>query len=661
MSFPIIEADPYLKDYENDINLRMENYARVRKTLAGKKSLLDVAQNDKYYGFHQADGGWYYRENAPGADEMYLVGDFNGWDRFTHRMKRRKNGDFEIFLPGKNALYHGCNVQTLVYSHGRALERIPVYADYVVQDKETHQWCAQIYAPEKKYHWRKRSFHPAKPLLIYECHIGMAEDKFGVGTYNEFTENVLPRIHALGYNAIQIMAIAEHPYYGSFGYQVSNFFAPSSRFGTPDELKNLIDTAHELGITVLLDLVHSHLVKNTREGIAEFDGTDFQFSPHGKKGDHPAWGTRLFDYAKPEVQRFLLSNLRYWMEEYHFDGFRFDGVTSMLYHNHGLGQDFDNYKKYFSLNTNTDAVTYLQLANELVHEINPEAITIAEDTSAMPGLALPIADGGIGFDYRMAMGEPDFWIKTLKEKRDENWDIWQIWHELTSRRPGEKVIAYVESHDQALVGDKTIMFRLCDKEMYWGMEKKKSNLVIDRGIALHKMLRLLTLGAGGEAYLNFMGNEFGHPEWIDFPREGNNWSYQYCRRQWSLVDDKKLKYEFLNDFDAAMIKFAGANKLLKEIPESLWVEQEDKILVFKRKNVIFAFNFNAKKSYEGYFIPAPSGDWQVEFSTDDTEFGGQGRVAHQKYESRDNGFQIYLPSRTGIVLSTKNVVHIDIK
>ena len=328
MSFSLIDADPYLKDFEGDINLRMQNYARVRKNLLGaKKSLLDISENHKYYGFHQADGGWYYRENAPGADEMYLVGDFNGWDRFTHRMKRRKNGDFEIFLPGKDALKNGQNIQTLVYSHGKALERIPVYADYVVQDAETHQWCAQLFIPDKKYHWKKRSFHPQKPLLIYECHIGMAQDKFGVGTYKEFTENVLPRVAKLGYNTIQIMAIAEHPYYGSFGYQVSNFFAASSRFGTPDDLRELIDTAHELGIAVLLDVVHSHLVKNTREGIAEFDGTDYQFSPHGAKGNHPAWGTRLFDYAKPEVLRFLLSNLRYWMEEYHFDGFRFDGVV----------------------------------------------------------------------------------------------------------------------------------------------------------------------------------------------------------------------------------------------------------------------------------------------------------------------------------------------
>ena len=639
MSFSLIDADPYLKDFEGDIDLRMQNYARVRKNLLGtKKSLLDISENHKYYGFHQADGGWYYRENAPGADEMYLVGDFNGWDRFTHRMKRRKNGDFEIFLPGKDALKNGQNIQTLVYSHGKALERIPVYADYVVQDAETHQWCAQLFIPDKKYHWKKRSFHPQKPLLIYECHIGMAQDKFGVGTYKEFTENVLPRVAKLGYNTIQIMAIAEHPYYGSFGYQVSNFFAASSRFGTPDDLRELIDTAHELGIAVLLDVVHSHLVKNTREGIAEFDGTDYQFSPHGAKGNHPAWGTRLFDYAKPEVLRFLLSNLRYWMEEYHFDGFRFDGVTSMLYHNHGLGQDFDNYKKYFSLNTNTDAVTYLQLANELVHELDSDAITIAEDTSAMPGLALPIADGGIGFDYRMAMGEPDFWIKTLKEKKDEDWHPTSIFWELTNRRADEKTISYAESHDQALVGDKTIIFRLIDSDMYW-----------------HMMV-------GG--YLNFMGNEFGHPEWIDFPREGNGWSYKYARRQWDLVDREDLKYKFLGAFDKAMIHLISKIRHFENLPVvKLWDKDDDQVLAFMRGKYLFVFNFNYQKSFTDYGFLAPEGEYSLVLDTDNPDFGGFGNVQDDQphftrhdplYEDTGKGWlMLYLPARSAQVLKLK--------
>ena len=588
---------------------------------------------------------------------MYLEGDFNGWSQTSHPMKKLDNGNFEIFLPGKNALWNGCRVKAVVHHGGKVLERIPLYAARVVQDPETYLWCAEVYAPEKKYRWRKRVFHPKKPLMIYECHIGMAQEKYGIGSYAEFRENVLPRIQALGYNTIQIMAVMEHPYYGSFGYQVSNFFAASSRYGTPDDLKELIDTAHTMGIAVLLDVVHSHAVRNTNEGINEFDGTTYQFFHEGPAGDHQAWGTKLFNYGKNEVLHFLLSNLKFWMTEYRFDGFRFDGVTSMLYHDHGLGSSFDHYDKYFSLNTDTEAVTYLQLANELIKEVNPEALSLAEDTSAMPGLCLPIEDGGLGFDYRLAMGEPDLWVRTLKEVPDEDWDIWNIWYELTGRRPEEPVIGYVESHDQALVGDKTVMFRLCDKEMYWSMEKKTQNMVIDRGIALHKMIRLLTMSLGGEGYLNFMGNEFGHPEWIDFPRQGNGWSYHYCRRQWSLVENHELKYEWLNEFDNEMVHFAEQSELLTGDAHNLWVHQGDKILMYQKKGRVFAFNFNPTRSFGGYFMPVRTeGDYRVVLSTDDPEVGGQGRISREVVYHAETipdgriGFLVYLPSRTAMVL-----------
>jgi 1,4-alpha-glucan branching enzyme len=268
---------------------------------------------------------------------------------------------------------------------------------------------------------------------------------------------------------------------------------------------------------------------------------------------------------------FLLSNLKYWMDQYHFDGFRFDGITSMLYHDHGLGVAFTDYGKYFSMNTDLDAVAYLQLATQLARQVNPNAILIAEDMSALPGLCVPIKDGGVGFDYRLAMGIPDLWIKLIKTQPDENWNMWHIWHELTSRRPHEGYIGYAESHDQALVGDKTLIFRLCDAAMYTDMNKDSHSPVIERGVALHKMIRLITLSLGGEGYLNFMGNEFGHPEWIDFPREGNNWSYFYCRRQWHLADDPALRYEYLLQFDKEMIQLAKTQNLLSRPPVCLFV------------------------------------------------------------------------------------------
>ncbi len=654
-TWKLLQYDPYLQGFSKDLDLRMDHY---RKTLARilpeGDSLSDFANGHAYFGFHKEEDRWVYREWAPGAEEMFLTGSFCKWDRTAYPMEKRENGVWEISLP-LDTLHDGDIVRALVVHDGEILERIPLYANRVLQNPEDHTWDAVIYDPEEPFCWTDAGFKPKKKLFIYECHIGMAQEAGKVGSYEEFRVNILPRIRDLGYNTIQIMAIMEHPYYASFGYQVTNFFAASSRYGRPEALKQLIDTAHSMGIAVLLDVVHSHACLNTREGINQFDGTDYQFFHEGVRGHHPAWNTRCFDYSKPEVLHFLLSNLKYWMNEYHFDGFRFDGITSMLYLDHGLGVAFTDYGKYFSMNTDLDAVAYLQLATQLARQINPNAILIAEDMSALPGLCVPIKDGGVGFDYRLAMGEPDLWIRLLKEVPDEHWDLHQIYYELTVRRPKEKVIGYCESHDQALVGDKTIMFRLCDSQMYWNMGKDSQNLAVDRGMALHKLLRLITMTLGGEGYLTFMGNEFGHPEWIDFPREGNGWSYHYCRRQWSLADDPTLKYQYLNAFEKAAVKLCKSARVIGGREQQLWVDNTAKTLIYKKGGAVFAFNFHPTGSYEGYFVPTPeAGTYEVILSTDDFCFGGLGRVYHQRYETvQENGktgIRLYLPSRTAAVL-----------
>ncbi len=658
MSYRILEYDAGLKPYEEQIGLRIQSYEKKKKELTGEaQSLSDFANGAFYFGFHRTpDGGAVYREWAPGADRICVAGDFNGWDREADPMQRIGNGVFEIRFPKEHAPENGQNLKIYVASGGTVSEHIPAYALRVVQDPDTTVWSAEVLYPEA-YEWHDQDFTVNVPPVIYECHIGMAQESYKVGSYREFTENILPRIQKDGYNTIQIMAIMEHPYYGSFGYQVSNFFAASSRYGRAEDLKYLVDTAHQMGITVLLDVVHSHAVRNTAEGLNGLDGTEYQYFHEGERGEHPAWGTKLFDYGKNEVLHFLLSNLKFWMTEYHFDGFRFDGVTSMIYLDHGLGTSFETYDQYFSDNTDTEALTYLTLANELVHEIRPDALTIAEDMSGMPGMCIPVSEGGIGFDYRLAMGVPDLWIRTLKESRDEEWDLWQIWYELTNRRPHEKVIGYVESHDQALVGDKTLMFRLCDQEMYWSMEKKKQdNPVIDRGIALHKMIRLLTYSLAGEGYLNFMGNEFGHPEWIDFPREGNHWSYHYCRRQWSLADDPSLKYEWLGSFDRDMLSFGREERLLKHHAYNLWVNETDKVLIYEKHGCIFAFNFSPTRTFNGYFIPVNhEGRYQAAFSTDSRTYGGYGRADETYVYETERlplgraGFLAMLPSRCAVV------------
>ena len=660
--YRILELNPQLMPFEGDINLRMELYHSTKNRLLSEgKTLKDFANAHHYFGIHHHDGGWYYREWAPSAHQLYLTGDFNGWNQTSHPMNRLGNGIWELYLEGNDALWDGCKVKTVVDANMTRTEHIPLYARRVVQDPHTAAWCAEVVDNWKSFEWTDGDFKPTQSLYIYEAHVGMAQEEGKVGSYREFADLVLPRIKKSGYTAIQLMAIMEHPYYGSFGYQVANFFAASSWFGKPEDLKYLVNKAHKLGLRVLLDVVHSHAVKNTAEGINMFDGTEWQFFHSGAKGDHPAWGTKCFNYGKDEVIHFLLSNLAFWMTEYHFDGFRFDGVTSMLYHDHGLGTSFDDNSKYFSLNTHTEAITYLQLATELIREVNPNAVIIAEDMSGMPGMCLPIEDGGVGFDYRLAMGLPDMWIRTVKERKDEDWEIGKMWGDMCLRRPGENSVAYVESHDQALVGDKTMIFRLADAAMYTDMNKDCHNPVIDRTIALHKMIRLFTLAGGGEAYLNFMGNEFGHPEWIDFPREGNGWSFHYCRRQWSLRDNGFLKYEWLGDFDHDMIALTKKHRMFTQRMGDLRLLKEpEKTIVFSRKGLLFAFNFHPSQSLTNVLVPVPcAAEYTVELCSDDEKYGGNNLVEHMTYPTKEfdgqHFVELYLPARTAVVLKERPI------
>jgi len=652
----LIENDPWLQTFSDTIIKRFEKtkskLADIRKT---NTHLTDAVNAHLYYGLHREEKSWVIREWAPNAKSIYLVGEFSGWEvKDEFHLKKVGKEDWECRLP-LNTLRHGMLYKLLIDWGTGSHERIPAYCRRVVQDAETKIFSAQVWNPPTTYKWENQSPKKIKNPLIYEAHIGMASSEERVGTYDEFRENILPRIAKLGYNTIQLMAIQEHPYYGSFGYQVSNFFAPSSRFGTPEELKELIDEAHKLGIAVVLDIVHSHAVKNELEGLAKFDGTDYQYFHQGVKGDHPVWDSRCFNYAKDEVINFLLSNCKYWLEEFHFDGFRFDGVTSMIYNHHGLGIDFVNYEMYFNGEQDEDALTYLSLANILTHEINPFAINIAEDVSGMPGIASPFEDGGIGFDFRMSMGVADYWIKTIKEKKDEEWDMGELYHQLINKRDDEQTISYAESHDQAMVGDKTIIFRLIDSKMYTSMLVTDKDIEVERGIALHKMIRLITIATAGDGYLNFMGNEFGHPEWIDFPREGNNWSFKYARRQWNLADNKKLKYSYLNEFDKVMVNLIKKENTLADKPFGIKQDSPDKVIIFKRGNLVFAFNFNPVSSFTDYGFEIDAGKYNVVLNTDNNLFGGtnlndDSLIPETQNENGVNRLKLYLPSRSAMVL-----------
>lgn len=664
----IVRDDEWLQPFEAAIQGRHEHVNnKIADLTGGKGSLSDFADGHLYFGLHRTPRQWVLREWAPNATAIYLTGTFNQWQELPNYALKRidENGTWELKLPAK-ALHHLDLYKLSIHWDGGQGERVPAWATRVVQDEKTKIFSAQVWHPEHAYEWKKQTFRPKRgPLFIYECHIGMSQDAEKVGTYNEFRLNVLPRIIADGYNCIQIMAIAEHPYYGSFGYHVSSFFAPSSRFGTPDELKQLIDEAHAAGIMVIMDLVHSHAVKNEVEGLGNYAGDPNQFFYPGSRHEHSAWDSLCFDYGKNEVVHFLLSNCKYWLTEFHFDGFRFDGVTSMLYYSHGLGEAFCGYPDYFNGHQDDNAICYLTLANLLIHEVNPSAITIAEEVSGMPGLAAPFKDGGYGFDYRMAMNIPDYWIKTIKERRDEDWHPSSILWELTNRRADEKTISYCESHDQALVGDKTLIFRLIDADMYWHFKKGDENDTVHRGIALHKMIRLVTASTINGGYLNFMGNEFGHPEWIDFPREGNGWSYKYARRQWNLVDNHELCYHYLGDFDNKMIHLLrNAERDIRKFPvQEVWHDDGDQVLAYMRGSLVFVFNFSPNRSYDGYGFRVPEGAYEVVLNTDATEFGGNGladdTVCHLTNfdpllaREHKGWLKLYLPARSAVVLCKK--------
>ncbi len=660
MTFPeYLENDKYLQPFAEAITGRIKRAEEREKQLVGNSSLSDFAVGYMYYGLHKQKDTWIMREWAPNATKIYLTGDLSGWQlREEFVFQNIGNGNWSIELPHKT-LKHGDLYKLHVCWNGDSGDRIPAWARRVVQDEHTNNFTTQVWDPPKPYQWKHKapkknaSFFP----MVYEAHIGMATEEYGVGTYENFRRNVLPGIKNSGYNTIQFMAIQEHPYYGSFGYHVSSFFAATSRFGTPEELKALIDDAHGMGIHVIMDIVHSHAVKNEVEGISRYDGSLYQFFHDGPRGDHPAWDSRCFDYGKNEVLHFLLSNCKFWLDEYRFDGYRFDGITSMLFKDHGLGSAFSEYKQYYDGNQDDDAIVYLKLANKLIHQVNPDAITIAEEMSGMPGLATPQAKGGYGFDYRLAMGIPDFWIKTIKEKKIEFWHVGDLFHNLSNKRADEHTIHYAESHDQALVGDKTIIFWLLDKEMYYNMHVSHQSIVVENGIALHKMIRLVTLATAGDGYLNFMGNEFGHPEWIDFPGRHNNWSYHYARRQWSLAKNKELRYQFLNRFDQQMIKLFNDRKILqKDIQYPRVQNANDQVLIFERGKYLFVFNFNPFNSYTDYSFEADAGTYSVVLDSDSKELGGFGRqkqdLIHHTFKNPEGKavLSLYIPSLCSFVL-----------
>ena len=682
----LVKIDPYLEPFTEELADRCYLADRWLDSFNEHEGgLLKFADSYQSMGLHlNNDNSITYKEYAPNAIAACLIGDFNDWKHDEYIMSKSSTGKFSITLPpksnGEPLINHDSRVKIfLTLPNGEKVARLPAYIHRATQPPAEYNnpsYEARFWNPTDKYKFKNKRPNLPHSLKIYEAHVGISTPEPKIGTYNEFTDNVLPIIKDLGYNTIQLMSIMEHAYYASFGYQITSFFAVSSRFGTPEDLKRLIDTAHGLGLRVLLDMVHSHASKNVDDGLNMFDGTDYCYFHSGGKGNHDQWDSRLFNYGKYETLRFLLSNLKYYLDEFQFDGFRFDGVTSMLYTHHGIGSGFSgDYNEYLNpfAPVDKEALAYLMLANDLCSQYSDEnnctITTIAEDVSGYPTLCLPRKIGGVGFDYRLAMSIPDMWIKLLKHKSDDEWDMGNISHTLSNRRYKEKCVAYCESHDQALVGDKTLAFWLMDAEMYTHMSVLSPlTLTVDRGIQIHKMIRLITQALGGEAYLNFEGNEFGHPEWLDFPRIGNGQSYHYARRQFNLIKDDLLRYKFLYQFDKAMNETESKFNWLNTEPAYVSLKHEgDKLIVFERANKVFIFNFHPTNSYTDYRIGVNNaGTYRIILNTDRVKYGGHGLIDEEKSEfftvnsewnNRNNYIQVYIPSRTGLVLALKSEIN----
>ena len=669
-SYEIINQDHSLKPFELEIKERMELYKEKLNEIKNKeKSLENIAKSYKSMGINlMPNGDIKYREYAPGAKGISLFGEFNNWNKEQFWAKKDKFGFWELIIPNENGapkIQHGQIVKVnVVLEDGNWMERNPIWSHYLIQNKESIILENIFWNPEIKYKWKYPQKHIKKPesLRIYEVHIGLSSFDPKINSYKEFADTILPRVKKTGYTAIQFMAIMEHAEYASFGYHVNYLFAISSRFGTPEEFMYLIDKCHENGLFVIMDIIHSHASPNVNDGFNYWDGTDHLYFHGGNLGNHVQWNSKLYNYSSYETLRLLLSNCAYYIKEYRIDGFRFDCVTSMLYSHHGIDYNFTgNYKEYFNEFFNLESSVYLMLANSLIHKLNPEAITIAEDFSGTPGLCRPVEEGGLGFDYKLNMKICDKWKQYLLYKKDEEWNIEDIIYTLKNRRYKEKNISYCESHDQSFVGNCSLSSLLFSSERFWNMSNNSPETpVIGRGISLHKMIRLLTFALGGEGYLSFMGNEFGCPDSLDFPKKENRFSYSHSRRRWDLCDNKDLRYRFLYKWEIIMNILEEIFHFIESEEEYISTKHEDdKVIVFEKGVLLFIFNFHPVKDFQDYQIGTKWGTpHKIILDSDEKRFMGKGRLNHtssystvkKSFKNRPYNMKLDMPSRTCMIL-----------
>ncbi|KAK9673873.1 hypothetical protein RND81_12G195300 [Saponaria officinalis] len=563
-------------------------------------------------------------------------------------------------------LQHGSKYRVYFNTPDGPLERIPAWATYVRLDGDGNQPCAVHWdpSPECAHKWKNNSPKRPKSLRIYECHVGISGSDPKVSSFLEFTEKVLPRVKDLGYNAIQLFGVIEHKDYFTAGYRVTNMYAVSSRFGTPEDFKRLVDEAHGLGLLVFLDIVHSYSAADEMVGLSLFDGTNDCYFHTGKRGHHKYWGTRIFKYGDVDVLQFLLSNLRWWIEEYHIDGFQFHSLPSMMYTHNGFATFTGDFEEYCNQYVDRDALLYLILANDILHFLHPNIITIAEDATLYPGLCEPSSQGGLGFDYYVNLAAPEMWLSFLENVPDNEWSMSKIVTTLMGNKIyTNKMLLYAENHSQSISGGRSFA------EILFGTEvgsNEASKLL--RGTSLHKVIRLITFTIGGSAYLNFMGNEFGHPKRVEFPTSNNNFSFELASRRWDLLSDQGL-HQKLFHFDQDMMKLDQKEKVLSRgLPNVHHVNDDTMVISYTRGPLLFIFNFHPTDSYERYSVGVDeAGEYQMILNSDEEKYSGQGAINADQYFQRSirkridgfqNCLQLPLPSRSAQVYKLARILRI---
>ncbi|KAH9651980.1 SBE3 [Citrus sinensis] len=578
------------------------------------------------------------------------------------------------YTPG---IPHGSKYRVYFNTPDGPLERIPAWATYVQPDADGKEAFAIHWepSPEFAYKWRNTRPKVPKSLRIYECHVGISGSKPKISSFNEFTEKVLPHVKEAGYNVIQLFGVVEHKDYFTVGYRVTNLYAVSSRYGTPDDFKRLVDEAHGLGLLVFLDIVHSYSAADQMVGLSQFDGSNdcyfhtaqiiffcvvlyYAHMIPGKRGFHKYWGTRMFKYDDLDVLHFLLSNLNWWVVEYQIDGFQFHSLSSMIYTHNGFASLTGDLEEYCNQYVDKDALLYLILANEILHALHPNIITIAEDATYYPGLCEPTTQGGLGFDYFLNLSASEMWLSFLENTPDHEWSMSKIVSTLVGNgQYSDKMIMYAENHNQSISGGQSFA------EILFGEISEHSpdtNNLLLRGCSLHKMIRLITFTIGGHAYLNFMGNEFGHPKRVEFPMPSNNFSFSLANRHWDLLANRL--HSNLYSFDQELMKLdENAKVLLRGSPSVHHVNDAKMVICYMRGPLVFIFNFHPTDSYEDYSVGVEeAGEYQIILNTDESKFGGQGLIKEHQYLQRTiskrvdglrNCIEVPLPSRTAQILA----------